>query len=762
MSWYPPPGPNQDPYHNGAYGGYPPSASTAGVGPPGPGQHRFDYGPQAAAAAAAAMAATLGGGGAHPLSSNPYAHQAPMGYPPNSYPPPPMHYGAPAPVPPHHHPAPSSSTSQGVLPTPPHDVSTDPNAFRRYFKSQLAALSFNSKPLITNLTLFAHEHLVRMAPVVASCLEDHLKVSPPSFKLPALYLLDSISKNIGPPYLALFARFIKRGFVDAYHVSDPATRVKMEELLGTWRTGGADGGELFRGHDQGEHDSVQRVIEAALFGTFGRGGGMGANGRSVQESESFQSGMQQITPTASNGERSGILFDLRRLLQLRLDQAAQKPSDEVNQSQIEALRKLEYLVLNTQLTTDQVDRIRGQLAALAPKETSVEPRPHKRGTSSQPPQSLLAPSSLAQLTQLARSLSPPVLGTPPPPSAHQSMVIPTGTQSRDPTPSTLGVPPGLSAPSMGSSSSTTSIGGIDFSLLNSLQANGSLNSLLASTKVHLDTQPHLLTVDPLAEEYHHSLLSLSLPLTTSSLLKSSPSRTPFEFIYDRFRLQCQQCGLRFFDSVQGKNELDAHLDWHFVKKRRIREGVARTQGRSWLSLEEDWFVASLDDDELNSTTEFKKGGGGGGTEQSRKEFKASQDAKLDLQMLRKSKVVAPSGGDERRCGICREKFKSEWSEEEEEWVYWNAVRVEGTIYHATCYAEAKAATNAARLRAEEAHQTSSREATPSDPAIAAKKRKIQEEGEGVKAEEESIKAEPGADNRLDEGESPMKKVKSEE
>ncbi|SGY15200.1 BQ5605_C013g07285 [Microbotryum silenes-dioicae] len=180
MSWYPPPGPNQDPYHNGAYGGYPPSASTVGVGPPGPGQHRFDYGPQAAAAAAAAMAATLGGGGAHhPLSSNPnpYAHQAPMAYyPPNSYPPPPMHYGAPAPVPPHHHPAPSSSTSQGVLPTPPHDVSTDPNAFRRYFKSQLAALSFNSKPLITNLTLFAHEHLVRMAPVVASCLEDHLKV----------------------------------------------------------------------------------------------------------------------------------------------------------------------------------------------------------------------------------------------------------------------------------------------------------------------------------------------------------------------------------------------------------------------------------------------------------------------------------------------------------------------------------------------------------------------------------------------------------
>ena len=32
--------------------------------------------------------------------------------------------------------------------------------------------------------------------------------------------------------------------------------------------------------------------------------------------------------------------------------------------------------------------------------------------------------------------------------------------------------------------------------------------------------------------------------------------------------------------------MDVHLDWHFNHKRRIREGAARAQGRSWLSLEE--------------------------------------------------------------------------------------------------------------------------------------------------------------------------------
>ena len=57
------------------------------------------------------------------------------------------------------------------------------------------------------------------------------------------------------------------------------------------------------------------------------------------------------------------------------------------------------------------------------------------------------------------------------------------------------------------------------------------------------------------------------------------------FLYGRLGLQCQQCGLRFFQSAAGKAKMDAHLDWHFTRKRRIREGAARTQGRLWLAEE---------------------------------------------------------------------------------------------------------------------------------------------------------------------------------
>lgn len=67
---------------------------------------------------------------------------------------------------------------------PPPDVAVDPNSFRRYFSQQLQGLTFNSKPIITSLTLFAHEHLVRMSGVVAQCLEEHLRTVSRLFLVP--------------------------------------------------------------------------------------------------------------------------------------------------------------------------------------------------------------------------------------------------------------------------------------------------------------------------------------------------------------------------------------------------------------------------------------------------------------------------------------------------------------------------------------------------------------------------------------------------
>lgn len=59
--------------------------------------------------------------------------------------------------------------------------------------------------------------------------------APPSRKLPALYVLDSLVKNIGSPYTVYFGRNLHETYMLAYSQVDQAVRRKLEEMLKTWR-----------------------------------------------------------------------------------------------------------------------------------------------------------------------------------------------------------------------------------------------------------------------------------------------------------------------------------------------------------------------------------------------------------------------------------------------------------------------------------------------------------------------------------------------
>ncbi|XP_051175876.1 uncharacterized protein LOC127291029 isoform X2 [Leptopilina boulardi] len=99
--------------------------------------------------------------------------------------------------------------------------------------SSLADLSVNSKPLITMLTMLAEES-IEHAPAIVGAVEAHLQKVRSDCKLPVLYLIDSIVKNVKGNYLGLFSQNIVNTFSNVFEEVDEATRASMFKLRQTW------------------------------------------------------------------------------------------------------------------------------------------------------------------------------------------------------------------------------------------------------------------------------------------------------------------------------------------------------------------------------------------------------------------------------------------------------------------------------------------------------------------------------------------------
>ncbi|KAI0750747.1 hypothetical protein C8Q80DRAFT_1351877 [Daedaleopsis nitida] len=524
------------------------------------------------------------------------------------------------------------------------------------------------RPIIQSLSMIAHEY-ARFADVVVECIEQHIRRVPPWMKLPSFYLLDAISKNVYNPYVRHFTPVVLRLFLDTYDVVDQPTRSKMEEMLLTWRTGSPNGRELFG-------VVTQLAIERHIWG-----------GDSTQAASGVRSGSPSISQAQVLSELEFVLGQKERMLQ-------SNPYDKMTQGHITVLQQLRGLV-QVGVSQDELSQILNQLRALTtPASVSPPPPPPPAPV----PQSYAAPQSYSP---------PPALPIAPPPAqpsgypAQPSYPVPQVQPKMESIDlSRLLASQAVPVPSTSTAPPVSDIA----NLFSALVKAGVVAAAGTSTPVPSSQSESSQPSDPeheAARAYRKFVLSNKVKLTSSDIMKHRPPMA--EILYGRLSTQCKQCGTRFSDTPSGKKEFEDHLDMHFRQNRKANQAVGRGHSRSWFISLEDWTYGE--------TVDFKGKGRADGRPATSKAAVAEEAAKREAE-LRAMFVVVPPGDEAKAisCPICKEPMKSEFLEDDEEWVWRNAIKKDERIYHATCHAEAIASKSslASRLRNETASRSRSR------------------------------------------------------
>ncbi|KAL4898415.1 hypothetical protein BDV59DRAFT_166797 [Aspergillus ambiguus] len=592
------------------------------------------------------------------------------------------------------------------------------------YKNSLEDLTTNDRFQISNLTVIAKEN-TEHAMAICRVLENHIRTTPPPQKLPALYVVDSIVKNVGTPYTRFLGQNMYQTFMNAYTLVDSQTRRKLDEMLKTWKEpvpGSLDTRPVFS-------PDITRSIESALIkartaalqqqqarsqqeilgrGRIGTPPGWTNSPTPPQNmaryppqatptpplpyqrpgpSHGAQSVDPRSTPTpqlpqSAEVDLSALNRDIDALISNARSDFANSPLDPSIQQRLKALLDLQGILQRQELTQEQLRLVRDQVSALAPKSTmppsqalppTLPAMPTQSMTTptpqamSQPLQQLLNPGTLAELIKSTAARQQP---TPPPQAAN--LVPPLPVSSSTPQPAAPSAP--------------------DNPLIAALRARGLLPPASAPPvpgAAAAPPPPNLASVFPLvvpgqvrytppvaAPQTYNADAQMTVQMNTASM--KIPRVALIASLYDARSNRCGTCGRRFFATEEGKEMKARHLDWHFRTNTRMADAAKRAQNRSWYVDERDWIKSREAGDEEGlvdqETSNETAGGGVGGS------------AKKGLP---KQWIHTPNDATLRNtpCPICQEQFESTWSEEVQDWIWQDAVKVGNRVYHASCYAE---------------------------------------------------------------------------
>ncbi|EDV24606.1 uncharacterized protein TRIADDRAFT_56575 [Trichoplax adhaerens] len=152
--------------------------------------------------------------------------------------------------------------------------------------------------------------------------------------------------------------------------------------------------------------------------------------------------------------------------------------------------------------------------------------------------------------------------------------------------------------------------------------------------------------------------------------------------------QCSMCGDRF-SSDGARSDYSNHLDWHFRYNSR-RNDSKRNRSRPWYFLLEDWTTCEdLDDPDKGESAALRNRNWIFNVAFSKLFEDAKMNESSDEKILESLQCNLIPNSEDQVCALCHEAFTDKfWEENDEEWHFRNAKLVDGKAYHASCYDDA--------------------------------------------------------------------------
>ncbi|KAL9106926.1 MAG: hypothetical protein Q9227_008112 [Pyrenula ochraceoflavens] len=559
------------------------------------------------------------------------------------------------------------------------------------YKSSLEDLVSNDRNQISLLTIIAKEN-TEHAMAISRVLENHIRNAPPARKLPALYVLDSLAKNVGTPYTLYLGHNLYETFMNAYVLVDGSIRKKMDEMLKTWKEpvpGSLDTRPVF---PLEKSRQIENALIKARTNALAR-----QQTQTRPQNPQYPGQTQPIAlplyqtpqPQAASYQPPSIdVGALRSSLanKIREHQAFvdSNPYNQEIRGKLQTLQDLERHLATKTLGQAQLQAVHDVVSKLPPlpqtfSQPTAQPQiiPALPQSTSMPlgynqtPPTNAPPSTTPMISnQLAEFLRQNAnrQQQPTPPPQNPALPFPISAISTPPVNNVTPAPVPPAAPPAGENP-----------LIAQLRASG----LLPATGTPPSSLGALPKVNAPSGQTQSNISQQPTTIFIDVRLTSQSVRTPrphlIRSLFEARSNRCNTCGRRFTADASGKEKKARHLDWHFKTNTRLVDAQKRGQSRSWYVDERDWIASREYEDDTGPTDEASNTATNGLSPRSA----AAKNIKKEAFV----KVPQDLNLRNQPCPVCQEKFDSTWSDQEQEFIWRDAIKIGQRIFHDSCYRE---------------------------------------------------------------------------